>query len=63
MTRLRGRWTGSALRHRGPAYEAACRAGAVTPILDAVHSILYQNKRTDEALMKLLSRDTRTEKD
>jgi glycerol-3-phosphate dehydrogenase (NAD(P)+) len=44
-------------------YEAAHRAGARTPIIDAVHSILYQNKPAAKALMELLSRDTRTEKD
>jgi glycerol-3-phosphate dehydrogenase (NAD(P)+) len=44
-------------------YEAAHRAGARTPIIDAVHSILYRNKPAAEALMELLSRDTRTEKD
>lgn len=44
-------------------YEAAHRAGARTPIIDAVHSILYQSKPAAEALMELLSRDTRTEKD
>lgn len=42
---------------------AAHRAGVRTPIIDAVHSILYENKPAAEALMELLSRDTRTESD
>ena len=42
-------------------YEASQRAGARTPIIDAVHSILYLNKPAAAALMELLSRDTRTE--
>ena len=42
-------------------YEASQRAGVRTPIIDAVHSILYQGKPAAEALMELLSRDTRTE--
>ncbi len=44
-------------------YEAAHRAGVRTPIIDAVHSILYEKKPAAAALMELLSRDTRTEKD
>lgn len=44
-------------------YGAARRAGVRTPIIDAVHSILYECKPAAEALMELLSRDTRTESD
>jgi glycerol-3-phosphate dehydrogenase (NAD(P)+) len=42
-------------------FEASQRAGARTPIIDAVQSILYQHKPAAEAMMELLSRDTRTE--
>jgi glycerol-3-phosphate dehydrogenase (NAD(P)+) len=44
-------------------HEASRRAGARTPIIDAVHSILYLDKPAAAALMELLSRDTRTEHD
>lgn len=44
-------------------HEASRRAGVRTPIIDAVHSILYLEKPAAEALMELLSRDTRTEHD
>jgi glycerol-3-phosphate dehydrogenase (NAD(P)+) len=44
-------------------HEASRRAGVRTPIIDAVHSILYLEKPAAEALMELLSRDTRTEND
>jgi glycerol-3-phosphate dehydrogenase (NAD(P)+) len=44
-------------------YEASHRAGVRTPIIDAVHSILYRDKPAAAALMELLSRDTRTESD
>jgi glycerol-3-phosphate dehydrogenase (NAD(P)+) len=44
-------------------HEASRRAGVRTPIIDAVHSILYLGKPAAEALMELLSRVTRSEKD
>ena len=44
-------------------HQASRRAGIRTPIIDAVHSILYLEKPAAEALMELLSRDTRTEHD
>lgn len=40
---------------------AARRAGVRTPIIDAVHSILYEGNPAANALMELFSRDTRTE--
>ena len=42
-------------------HEAARRADVRTPIIDAMYSILYENKPAAEALMEMLSRDTRTE--
>ena len=42
-------------------YEAARKAGARTPILDAVYSILYQNIPAAEAMRALLARDPRPE--
>ncbi len=42
-------------------YETARRTGVRTPIIDAVHSILYENKPVPEAMRELLSRDPRPE--
>ena len=42
-------------------YEVARRVDVRTPIIDGVYSILYENKPAAEALMEMLSRDTRTE--
>ena len=42
-------------------YQAARKAVVRTPILDAVHSILYQGKPADEAMRDLLTRDPRPE--
>jgi len=44
-------------------YEAAQEAKITTPIIDAVYSILYQNRPTALALRDLLSRDPRPEID
>lgn len=44
-------------------YEIAQRKGINTPIIDAVHSILYQNRSAALALRDLLSRDPRPEHD
>ncbi|MGJ8633670.1 MAG: NAD(P)H-dependent glycerol-3-phosphate dehydrogenase [Luteolibacter sp.] len=44
-------------------HEAARRAGVRTPIIDAVYSILYEDKPAAAAMSELLSRDTRTECD
>ena len=44
-------------------YEAARRAGARTPIIDAAYSMLYENKPAAEAMTELLTRDTRTEEE
>ncbi|MDP4624265.1 MAG: NAD(P)-dependent glycerol-3-phosphate dehydrogenase [Akkermansiaceae bacterium] len=42
-------------------HEAARKAGVRTPIIDAAFSMLYENKPAAEAMMELLSRDTRME--
>lgn len=42
-------------------YEAARKAGVRTPIIDAMHSILYQNKPALLAMRELLERDPRPE--
>lgn len=42
-------------------YETARRLDVRTPIIDAVYSILYQNKPVPEAMRELLSRDPRPE--
>lgn len=42
-------------------YEAACQAGVRTPIVDAVHAILYEGKPAPLAMRELLSRDPRPE--
>ena len=42
-------------------HEAALRAGVRTPIIDAVYSILYENKPVPKAMKELLSRDLRPE--
>ena len=42
-------------------YEAASRLGVRTPIIDAVYSILYQDKPAPLAMQELLSRDPRPE--
>lgn len=44
-------------------HDAARRAGVRTPLLDAVHSILYQDKPAAEAMRELLTRDPRPETD
>ncbi|MGB6221196.1 NAD(P)H-dependent glycerol-3-phosphate dehydrogenase [Haloferula sp.] len=44
-------------------YEAARAADARTPIIDAVHAILYQEMPAAWALSQLLNRDPRPEKD
>jgi len=44
-------------------YETAHAAGARTPIIDAVHGILYQDLPAARALDELLSRDPRPETD
>mgnify|MGYP002784640993 CR=1 FL=1 len=44
-------------------YEAARAAGVSTPIIDAVHSILYQDRPAALALRDLLSRDPKPEND
>lgn len=40
---------------------AARKAGVRTPILDAVYSVLYENKQADAAMHDLLNRDPRPE--
>lgn len=40
---------------------AARKANVRTPIIDAVYSMLYENKAAAEAMTELLTRDTRTE--
>lgn len=42
-------------------YLSARRVGVRTPIIDAVHGILYQGKSVSHAMQELLSRDPRTE--
>lgn len=42
-------------------HQAARRSGVRTPIIDAVYSILYEDKPAAEAMCELLSRDTRSE--
>jgi glycerol-3-phosphate dehydrogenase (NAD(P)+) len=42
-------------------HQAARRAGVRTPIIDAVHSILYQAKPAALAMRELLTRDPRPE--
>lgn len=42
-------------------HEAARKAGVRTPIIDAVHSILYQHKPAARAMHELLNRDPRPE--
>ncbi len=42
-------------------FEAARAAGVRTPIIDAVHSVLYQNVPAADAMRALLSRDPRPE--
>jgi glycerol-3-phosphate dehydrogenase (NAD(P)+) len=44
-------------------YEAARTAGISTPIIDAVHSILYQDRPAALALRDLLTRDPKPEND
>jgi glycerol-3-phosphate dehydrogenase (NAD(P)+) len=42
-------------------HDAARKAGVRTPIIDAMYSILYQNKPALEAMRELLERDPRPE--
>jgi glycerol-3-phosphate dehydrogenase (NAD(P)+) len=42
-------------------HDAASKAGVRTPIIDAVHSILYQGKPAARAMHELLNRDPRPE--
>ena len=42
-------------------HDAARKAGVRTPILDAVYSVLYENKQAAAAMHELLNRDPRTE--
>jgi len=42
-------------------HDAARKAGVRTPIIDAMHAILYQNKPAAEAMRELLDRDPRPE--
>ena len=42
-------------------HDAASKAGIRTPIIDAVHSILYQDKPAARAMHELLNRDPRPE--
>jgi glycerol-3-phosphate dehydrogenase (NAD(P)+) len=42
-------------------HDAARKAGVRTPIIDAVHSILYQGKPAAQAMHELLNRDPRAE--
>lgn len=44
-------------------HDAARRAGVRTPLLDAVHAVLYQDKPVPAALADLLTRDPRPETD
>jgi glycerol-3-phosphate dehydrogenase (NAD(P)+) len=44
-------------------HEAARNIGIKTPIIDAVHSILYQSRPAALALRDLLSRDPKPETD
>lgn len=44
-------------------HEASRRAGVRTPIIDAVHAILYENMPAARALQELLNRDPRPEND
>ena len=44
-------------------HEAARQAGVRTPIIDAVHAVLYKDKPADKALKELLARDPRPETD
>jgi glycerol-3-phosphate dehydrogenase (NAD(P)+) len=42
-------------------HDAARKAGVRTPILDAVYSVLYENKQAAAAMHELLNRDPRPE--
>ncbi len=44
------------------AYECARRFGLETPIIDAVHSLLHQNKSPREVLAEILSREPKPER-
>ncbi|BCU79774.1 NAD(P)H-dependent glycerol-3-phosphate dehydrogenase [Luteolibacter sp. LG18] len=44
-------------------HDAARKAGVRTPIIDAVHGILYENKPAARAMHELLTRDPRPETD
>ncbi|MFP6876793.1 MAG: NAD(P)H-dependent glycerol-3-phosphate dehydrogenase [Roseibacillus sp.] len=44
-------------------HEAAHRAGVRTPLIDALHAVLYEDKPAASALQELLTRTPRSEKD
>jgi glycerol-3-phosphate dehydrogenase (NAD(P)+) len=43
------------------AFECARRAAVETPVIDAVHAVLYEGKSPREVLIELLSRDPKPE--
>ena len=43
--------------------QAAHRAGVRTPLIDALHAVLYEDKPAASALQELLTRTPRSEKD
>lgn len=45
------------------AYAEARKHGAETPLLDTVHAVLFENLSPRDGLMRLLSRDTKSEKE
>ena len=45
------------------AYEEARKLGVDTPLLDTVHAVLFEDLSPREGLLRLLSRDTKSEKE
>ena len=44
------------------AYECARKLNIETPIIDQIYSVLYENKKPDQAMQELLGRDQKAEK-
>ena len=44
------------------AYECARKLGIETPIIDQIYSVLYENKKPDQAMQELLGRDQKAER-
>ena len=55
-------WHTHQLNRAFSAYECARKLNIDTPIIDQIYSVLYEEKRPDQAMQELLGRDQKAER-